>query len=263
MRVLLASDGSAAARAALRVALGFPWPEGTRVRGVVALGRVHPGMNARRVRALHARADELRKALRRKWSAAEVFELHDRPAEAILREARRFRADIVVIGWRGHGALARLVAGSVSRRVAEGASCPVLVVRAGRSAPRAALRRFAVGFDAAPNSARATRFMARLTAPHGNRVALVSVVQSLSSRIAQVKSRLEVAARALRARGWTSVAIVRSGEPTGEILDAAAKLNAQVLVVGFASRSGFERVVLGSVATGILNRSRLPVLIAR
>jgi nucleotide-binding universal stress UspA family protein len=237
MRVLLASDGSAAARAALAVALGFPWPDRARVRGVVALGRTYPGMNARRVRMLHARADELRKALRRKWSGAEVFELHDRPAEAILREAERFRADVVVVGWRGHGRLSRLIAGSVSRKVAEGARCAVLVVRAAVKPP---VLRFVMGFDGSRHSGRATRFMARLRAPRGNRVAVVSVAPPPPSR----------PVRLLRSKGWNAAAVVRAGEPVREILEVAAKARAQVLVVGGA-------------AAGLLDRSRLPVLVAR
>lgn len=259
MRLLLASDGSPAARAALGVALGFPWPERTRVRGVVALGRTGLAMNAAKVRALHARAAELGGALRRRWKSAEVFELHDRPAEAILQEAARFGADAIVIGWRGHGVLARLVAGSVSRKVAEGARCAVLVVRA--ATPRA--RRFVVGFDGSANAGRATRFLARLEPPRGNRVALVNAPPSLASRLVKVQARQQIATRGLRARGWNAAAVVRPGEPVRELLHVARKTKAQVLVVGVPSRTGLERALAGSVASDLLDRSRLPVLIAR
>jgi len=43
MRILIASDGSASAAAAVDAAVNFPWPDGSRARGVVALGRVRWG----------------------------------------------------------------------------------------------------------------------------------------------------------------------------------------------------------------------------
>ncbi len=46
----------------------------------------------------------------------------------IVEEAERLRADLVVIGSHGHGALYDLVLGSVSDGVIRKAPCPVLVV---------------------------------------------------------------------------------------------------------------------------------------
>ncbi len=50
-----------------------------------------------------------------------------RAQEALVRHARH--ADLVVVGTRGRGGLAGLVLGSVSRAVAQRATCPVLVTR--------------------------------------------------------------------------------------------------------------------------------------
>jgi nucleotide-binding universal stress UspA family protein len=56
-------------------------------------------------------------------------------AEQILQLARERDADLIVVGSRGHGALARAVLGSVSHAIVHEADCPVLVVksRAARS----------------------------------------------------------------------------------------------------------------------------------
>ena len=260
MRLLIASDGSAAARAAVGVALAFPWPPRSRVRGVVALGRTGFTTAARTVRALHARAEDLRQALGARWRAATVFELHDRPAEAIVAEARRFRADVIVVGWRGHGAIARLVAGSVSHAVAERARCPVLVVRA---AAHGAATRFVIGFDGSPNARQAVRFLARLAVPRGGRAVLVSVLQVLSSDASRMLAQQQAAARALRARGWQVAATTASGAPVDALLRAARRERAHVMVVGAAGHAGLERLVLGSVAQGVLGDSPLPVLVVR
>ena len=52
--------------------------------------------------------------------------------EALNRSARRYRADLMVLGTHGRSGLARIFVGSVASRVVATAPCPVLTVR-GRS----------------------------------------------------------------------------------------------------------------------------------
>jgi nucleotide-binding universal stress UspA family protein len=52
------------------------------------------------------------------------------PAEEIVAEATTGGYDVVVVGSRGHGALGRLLLGSVSTEVVARAPCPVLVAGA-------------------------------------------------------------------------------------------------------------------------------------
>jgi nucleotide-binding universal stress UspA family protein len=53
-------------------------------------------------------------------------------AQAIADVARDARADLIVVGTRGHGALAGLLVGSVTKRLLHVAPCPVLAVPAGK-----------------------------------------------------------------------------------------------------------------------------------
>ena len=67
----------------------------------------------------------------------------DRIAEAILREAEAFEADLIVLGRPRRGELATRLLGSVTMRVLRRSGCPVIV------APRRAPRKQAVTSTAA------------------------------------------------------------------------------------------------------------------
>ena len=62
------------------------------------------------------------------------------------------------------------------------------------------------------------------------------------------------------APGVAIEAVVREGSTVAEILDKATKMKADLLVMGTHGRSGFERLLLGSVAEKVLRKARCPVL---
>jgi nucleotide-binding universal stress UspA family protein len=204
--------------------------------------------------------------------------------DAILAEAQRLNASVLVLGWRGHGTFRRLLAGSVSRAVAARAKCPVLVVR---EAPRA-VRRFVVAFDGCANAKRAVSFLCSLEPMRGNHVVLVNVVEPVSvpastsllpaatrahirhavtalneEKSRQAQKTLEAALARLRGCGWTAKTELRAGAPLERLLRAVEDHRADVFVLGARAVSGVERALLGSVANGALNRSRVPVLLVR
>jgi nucleotide-binding universal stress UspA family protein len=55
--------------------------------------------------------------------------LYNNPAESIIEVAEAREVDLIVVGSRGMGALRSLVVGSVSQKVINLATCPVLVVK--------------------------------------------------------------------------------------------------------------------------------------
>jgi nucleotide-binding universal stress UspA family protein len=224
-----------------------------------------------------------RRALARRWPAADVAIIDKSPVDAILDEARRLRAAVVVLGWRGHGSLRRLLFGSVSRGVVRQAPCPVLVVR---RRPRD-LRSFVIGLDGSMNAQRAALFCAGLRPPRGARVTLVRVEEPMGVPSAgtlpasvhamvrrelaalngerRVRAKRDVArvAASLTRAGWTVRTSIRSGTPLDELLDAVTSTRSGTLVVGARGGGGLERLLLGSVAEGALNHSPVPVLVVR
>jgi nucleotide-binding universal stress UspA family protein len=218
--------------------------------------------------------------LSRRWPNVEV-ELRDKaPVEGILAEAERFRADVIVVGWRGHGAVRRLLMGSVSRGVVRGAKCPVLVVRR-----LARVRRIVVGFDGSSTSKRALAFVRRLLPPKDGHVTLVTGVELMTARSQRLvpgavtiareirrtntmRARTAVralnrAAAELKRRGWHTRTALMHGEPLRDLVRTVAAVRAQMLVVGARGTSGVRHLLLGSVAEGALNRSPVAVLVAR
>jgi nucleotide-binding universal stress UspA family protein len=51
------------------------------------------------------------------------------PADEIVAAAGDYETDLVVVGARGRGGVARLLLGSVSEKVLRDARCPVLIVK--------------------------------------------------------------------------------------------------------------------------------------
>src|SRR5262249_58367036 len=187
----------------------------------------------------------------RRWPDADVLVI-DRPAvAAILAEAERAEADVVVVGSRGHNAIGRLVLGSVSRDVVRQARVPVLVVK-GRPRP---VRRLVVALDGSPNARRAARLVARLPAPPGGRVTAVRVVDPVrvpstglvpvairravraqaaalaAQSVRRARREVEAVAARLARAGWTARGVVRAGVPLPELLGAVAADRADLPVL--------------------------------
>jgi nucleotide-binding universal stress UspA family protein len=223
-----------------------------------------------------------RRTLRSRWPDAEVAVVDRPPVDGILAEADRLGARVIVVGARGHGALSRLVLGSVSLGVVRRAPGPVLVVkRALRGA------RLVIGVDGSPHSRRAVELVGSLAGPDGGAVTLVAVLEprrpasvgllpsSLRATIGRELARLEAertqdlqqeldrAARRLQRAGWAVETQVRTGVPLAEVLAATQASDTDALVLGARGVGGLERLLLGSVAEGALSRSPVSVLVVR
>ena len=72
------------------------------------------------------------------------------PAPAIVDAAGTNRADLIVMGTHGHGAVMHVLMGNVAERVVRGAPCPVLTVREPRRPRSASGRHVEARGDRAP-----------------------------------------------------------------------------------------------------------------
>ncbi len=286
-RVLVATDGSIQARRATSTAVAFRWPEPTRVRAVIA--RRTRGEHRRSIllAALDRQADlaarAARRALTRRWPEADIVIVDKTPVDGVLREADRFDADVIVVGWRGHGVTRRLLVGSVSRAVARRARSAVLVVRR----RPADVSRIVIGLDGSANARRAVAFVASLRAPRRGEVTLFTTVERMgvpsqalvpariragvaadvervnTDRVRTAKQAQDQAAGELRRRGWHVKLIATAGEPLRDLLATAVSVRAHIVVVGARGVGGVRQLLLGSVAEGVLNHCPATVLLVR
>jgi nucleotide-binding universal stress UspA family protein len=97
-------------------------------------------------------------------------------------------------------------------------------------------------------------------------IAYAAGVPPLESTVLTDEEREELKAKLLRfaeperPSGVSVEAVVREGETVPEILAEAASMDADLLALGTHGRSGFERVLLGSVTEKLLRKARCPVL---
>jgi nucleotide-binding universal stress UspA family protein len=285
--VLVATDGSREARAAVVAAAMVPWPAHSLVHAVIArrsaAGEWPKGVGIAVQRRLERLAAQTRRELAKRWPRADVTIVDSTPVGGILAQARKVRARVIVLGSGGRGVIGRLLLGSVSRDVVRRASCAVMVIK-GR--PRA-MRRLVIGLDGSPNARHALSFVAALQPPEGGHVTLVRAVERVrvqtlglmpaavrasiahelaavnAQQMARAKREMQAASDELEGAGWTVKTEIRSGVPLAELLAAANDARAELLVVGARGVGGVKRLLLGSVALGALSHSRVSVLVVR
>ena len=132
-KVLLATDGSATSTAAAEALSGRPWPEGSEFRIVtVEEPWVIKPTN------MQSNVNSAEQVLAAAGLKATTAVLSGKPKEAILEEAKKWNADLIVVGSHGRRGFKRFLLGSVSEAVAMNAHCSVVVVRGSAQASRKA-----------------------------------------------------------------------------------------------------------------------------
>lgn len=80
------------------------------------------------------------------------------------------------------------------------------------------------------------------------------------AELAEAQTLLDQWAAQHASSGVPMKTLVRGGRPVEAILAAARELSADLVVMGTHGRSGFERLMLGSVAEKVLRKATVPVL---
>jgi nucleotide-binding universal stress UspA family protein len=210
------------------------------------------------------------------------------PASNLLVAVEEREADLLVVGAHERHGLARLVRGSMARRLARHSRyVPIAVVPATLHAPTPAaraiprVRSVLAATDLSPAGNAGVAHAYSLLRGTGGTVELCHVHEHSLPNPAYAydrpdrnltdieRARLTAELRALippnaESLGITTHLTIVDGGRAGEaVVQAAERLNVDVICLASRGRSGLARAVLGSVAQDVVHRARRPVFVVR
>lgn len=287
--LLVAVDESPAARRALEMLAGHRSPAGTRVVALnvqarpIALwpeGGLDPGRidavlleEGRRIAAAASAA------LAEKGFAAEPAARLGIPAGTILQEVDSRRADMLLMGTRGRGAVQGYALGSVALRVAHRSSVPMWLVRPDSRLPDELGRRLRVmlATDGSEVALRAARFLVAWRAWLGEldvHIAHVQLpltwleavlpphddlIEQWSTRAAGAAT--QAAGELLASESIRSHLHFSAGEPAAELAHLAHDAGCDALVLGTRGLGAAHHALIGSVALKAAALAAMPVIL--
>lgn len=209
---------------------------------------------------------------RRAPSEVDVRVLRGVPYAAIVEEAERIDASLIVVGSHDRTGVIHALLGSVAERTIRYAPCPVLVAR-----PRSLTGNVLVATDFSDPSLpamraaveEAERIGGRVIAMHCVDVTEVAWTFSMAEHLTdQAVAEMCRSARAqlaggLEAVGGTGECIVMKGSPAAAIVEAAETCDAEIVVIGTRGKTGLARVALGSVAERVVRDVGRATLVVR
>jgi nucleotide-binding universal stress UspA family protein len=272
--ILVAVDGSAAADAALTLALNLARRNGelliVHAIDVVAVASesVTPygGDPTTMLNVLEQDEREiLAEALARAQKAAvpaTTISLQGGIAEQIVAIANERRVEAIVMGTHGRRGIDRFVSGSVAESVVRTAPVPVFVINEtfAKGTAGGPFRRIFVAADGSEPASAAAHVAIALAAADGAQVVFCNVLaEKENSPVA-----FDVAQKLAKDQGVDSGTLLVHGRDPAEVLIASAESShADLIAIGTHGRGGFNRLVLGSVADGVIRNSPIPVLVVR
>ncbi len=202
---------------------------------------------------------------------------HGPLAQTIVRQARRMKTDLILIGSRGLSDIRGFLLGSISRQVASITRCSVLVVKQ----PIQQLRRVTLAVDDSKHSRTAARFLrSRLLPDSATTTILSSPERPVTDLAVRYLSKAQVTEleRPVVERATKLVTTLRdeflkegfavdTDVQMDHVIDTIVKqveaTHADLLVIGSRDLTKSERLHLGSVSESLLRHAPCSVLIVR
>jgi nucleotide-binding universal stress UspA family protein len=198
-------------------------------------------------------------------------------APTIVRQARRWRAGLILMGSRGLSDIKGFLLGSVSRRVASMAPCSVLTVKE----PLSVLRRVTLAVDDSKPSRVAAQFLRSNILPDSAKVTILSAAENpvtdLAARFLSASQMSDLTQPVMRRttrlvnsvrddfikEGHSATTKVQVDHVIDTIVKHVEADHADLLVVGSRRLTKSERLLLGSVSESLLRHAPCSVLIVR
>ena len=234
----------------------------------------------------HVAGEYLAEQIAKTGGKAKSSVLQGDAAEAILSAADNEKADLIAISTHGRSGLRRFLFGSVATKLLEAAKVPVLFLRpkegVDKGAPGPVVKKILVPLDGSdvamsvmPTVEQFAKTMgaslvlfhavAPLLAYPGFEAAAVTALNTATDELqAQAKEVLGRTAAEVKTRGVEATAVVVLDTAVDGILSVGDELKVDLIAIGTHGRGGMRRMVLGSVADGVVRRSAdIPCLVIR
>lgn len=191
----------------------------------------------------------------------ETLNLQGSPAREIIRRAKEWNADLIVVGSNGRTGIKRFGLGSVSQKIVNEATCSVRVVR-GEAWKTGSPSRLLIGLDGSCGAA--AEEVARRMWIMGSEVRLVVACDKSAKKVVWLSEYVEHIRKILERAELTVTKLIEEGDPKQIIVAAAEEWGADCIFLG-ANDSGnfFENLLLGSVSTAVVARAHCTVEIVR
>jgi nucleotide-binding universal stress UspA family protein len=295
VRILVAIDSSRASQCVLEEAATRPWPANTlfTIVNVVDLDRfAHlPAIvdDARReaTTLLRQATDKLSPA----GCKVNSDVLLGFPRNEISEYAKKWQANLVMVGSHGQGAIARFPLGSVAQGVLRTAPCSVEIVRQTASEPPASSHamKILLATDGSDFSTAAAQSIADRQWPAGSQIRVLSIAElpifenpmgasSLSAiyPATLLEELMESARKHAEDAVESTRKILQAGNlqvldskpaPIGDarilLLDLAKEWKADLIVLGSHGRRGMDRMLMGSVSESVAIHAHCSVDVIR
>lgn len=205
------------------------------------------------------------------------------PAATIVEQALAVSADLVVMGTHGHRGFRRFLLGSVTEHVLRDAPCPVLIVPPHAAATTSAavtFKKILCPIDFSPAALQALGFALDLARQSNGAVTMLHAIEWLAEDEPRAHAHFQVeefrrllvedAQARLRtlvadeSPDWCDVAPrVVLGRAYRKVLEAAASMPADLIVMGAQGRGGVRLALLGSTTQQVVRGAACPVLTVR
>ena len=289
MRILIALDVTPPCKRIVEEVVNRPWPAGSTfclVHVLDPLRFVKAPISFQRAKdAAHAELGNLAKCLvAAGWKTGTEVVLGN-PRSAIVKSARSWKADFVMLGSSDPGPVTRLLLGSAAHSVLRLALCSVEIVRPSTTEkkPLGTGMKILVATDGSECSVTALDSVASRPWPKGSEVKVLSVPAAFmpvnvfpyfdpkefdtlnTSAIEDAKRAVDAGARVLSKLDIQ----VSTGTPSPQdsparvIVKQAQEWGAQMIVLGSHGRRGFDRLMMGSVSEHVAFHAHCSVEVIR
>jgi nucleotide-binding universal stress UspA family protein len=198
------------------------------------------------------------------------------PPEVIATVAREKGVDLIAMGTYGRKGLKRLIMGSVTSAVVLKAPCDVLVVKRPCSECNGRYGSLLIPYDGSEFSKKALRRAFEFEKLDDGRATALYVIpryeemvgfirsESISRALHREAQKITDSAKELAAANSVSLeTVVEEGHAADRIVETAARINNDLIIMGSYGMRGVDRAIMGSTAERVIMNAPCPLLIVR